>query len=154
MLMYHLLCLTGTGFPKLSTTTDPRTDWCGYLQSNTIPLWNVYGEMILLLDHPKSVDRFLPPLQFHLPGFLLAYMILCCYLTSPQMRSQKAHGLATSLLCSNHFLTFWRGLGVYIITSRGTAQESCWFTTLHTNSLNFGDGGGEPDGRDSYQVSH
>ena len=58
LLVYHLLSLTGVGLAKVSTTTDPRMDWCGYPQSTTIPLGNIYGEMILLLDHCKSVDRF------------------------------------------------------------------------------------------------
>ena len=61
LLVYHLLLLTGIGFPKLSTTTDPRTDWGGYPESTTVPLGNVYGEMTLLLDHSKSVDRFSSP---------------------------------------------------------------------------------------------
>ena len=61
LLVYNLLLLTGMGFPKLSTTSDSRTDWCGYPESTTVPLGNVFGEMILLLDHSKSVDRFSSP---------------------------------------------------------------------------------------------
>ena len=72
--MYHLLSLTG--FTKISTTTDPRTDWCGYPQSTAIPLGNIYGEMILLLDHSKSVDRFSPPFNSTCLNFFTPFISL------------------------------------------------------------------------------
>ena len=74
LLTYELLSLTGIGLCKISTTRDPRTDWCGYPESTTKPLGKLYGEMILLLDHSKSIDSFLHPLQFRLPAFLGAYL--------------------------------------------------------------------------------
>ena len=61
LLVYQLLCLIGIGLPKISTTRDPWTDWCGYPESSTKRLVNLYGEMTLLLDHSKSMDSFSPP---------------------------------------------------------------------------------------------
>ena len=38
LLMYNSLSVARIGFVKISTTTDPRTDWCGYAQSSTLVL--------------------------------------------------------------------------------------------------------------------
>ena len=46
LLLYNLLSVAKIGLVKLLTTTDPRTDWCGYPQSERSS--NLYGDIIIV----------------------------------------------------------------------------------------------------------
>ena len=113
MLIYHLLCLTGTEFPKLSTTTDPRTDWCGYPQSTTVPLGNIYGVIDLQLHCTRSRAVHLI-LEIKLSGLGLWQLMAALYRC--EASTQKGCHPMGLLITTNNliFLRWLEGEGRYI----------------------------------------